>query len=122
MKVRMRNSGTYQEPPFEPRRAARMLAELAGPALNQPETFLDTEMHVHRLHGGTGSTFAEIIETADDQHALLGTENEQIDAIGVVVCLDIEEPAVGIGVEVDRGDADESFAGVVVGEDLLHVG
>ena len=69
---------------------------------NQPEAFLNAQMHVHGLHCSPRSTLAEVVETRHQQHALIVAEDEQINPIGIVAGFDIEKPAAGVALQIHR--------------------
>ena len=89
---------------------------------NQPEAFINAQMHVHGLDCSARGAFAQVVDARNDQHALFVAEHGDIDPVGVVIRFDIVETAFSRGVQIDWQDTDEGFVGIVIGDDLLHIG
>jgi len=76
----------------------RVLAQQAPrpSGLQSPSPSSDAEVHVHRLHGGAARALAEVVQARHHQHLRLAAEDEEVDAVGVVAALHVEEAAARV--------------------------
>jgi hypothetical protein len=81
---------------------AQLLAESIVSLAREPGFFVSANRKVHALDRRAGCTFAQVIQPGNGDEPLIVAEDEQLDPIGVVASLDVEEAVVEIAVRIER--------------------
>mmetsp|Transcript_6675 Transcript_6675/g.27871 ORF Transcript_6675/g.27871 Transcript_6675/m.27871 type:complete len:637 (+) Transcript_6675:4858-6768(+) len=82
----------------------------------QAKRLVNAQVHVHALHRCAAGTLAEVVQPREHQHLGVTGEHKNVDPVGVVAGLHVEEARLQRGRIAQRHHADEALAVIVGGQ------